>query len=182
MGSSEFSGVDLERFARAFAHAAHGATGQLRRYTKTPYILHPEEVVGILHRAYGVTEVQLAVGWLHDVVEDTKVTGDMVREFFGPDVAGGVLALTDVSKPEDGNRKARKAIDLANTAGIEPRWKTVKLADVISNSKTIVEHDPDFAKVWLPEKSALLGVLREGDAGLWREARIMLDRAMARPG
>jgi (p)ppGpp synthase/HD superfamily hydrolase len=166
--------------ASNFAHGAHAAVGQLRKYTGEPYIVHPAEVVDILRTVPGITPHQMAVGWLHDVVEDTGVGLGLIRELFGPEVEEGVEALTDVSVPSDGNRKARKAIDLMHTARAAPRWKTVKLADIISNSATIVAHDPKFARVWLPEKLALLDVLREGDRGLWHRARIVVDDAVAK--
>jgi hypothetical protein len=79
-------------------------------------------------------------------------------------------ALTDVSRSADGNRKARKALDRAHTAKASPAAKTIKLADLIDNTKSIVEHDPEFARVYLAEKAALLEVLKEGDQVLWAMA------------
>lgn len=141
----------------------------MRKYTGEPYIVHPDEVAGIVA---SVTDDQamIAAAYLHDVVEDTAVSLDRVRELFGDDVAGLVEMLTDVSKPEDGNRKARKAIDRNHTASASPRAKTIKLADLISNTASIVTHDAEFAKVYLAEKRLLLDVLREGDATLYAEA------------
>ncbi|MDV5598710.1 HD domain-containing protein [Klebsiella pneumoniae] len=49
---------------------------------------------------------------LHDVVEDTHVTIEMVREHFGERVAEMVLALTNIAKPEDGNRVQRFVINV----------------------------------------------------------------------
>jgi hypothetical protein len=86
-----------------------------------------------------------------------------------------VEQLTDVSRPEDGNRAKRKAIDRAHTAKASPEAKTIKLADLIDNTRSIVELDPGFAKIYLVEKVLLLEVLQEGDAGLWEMARRMTD-------
>jgi hypothetical protein len=36
--------------------------------------------------------------------------------------------------------------------------QSIKCADLISNTSTIVKHDPGFAKVYLPEKKAILEV------------------------
>ncbi|MBO6535097.1 MAG: hypothetical protein JJ966_02665 [Balneolaceae bacterium] len=44
-------------------------------------------------------------------------------------------------------------------------------ADLISNTYSIVEHDPGFAKVYLREKELLLEVLKEGDHTLWKKAK-----------
>jgi (p)ppGpp synthase/HD superfamily hydrolase len=86
---------------------------------------------------------------------------------FGGEVANLVEMLTDVSKPSDGNRKIRKAIDCEHTAKASPQAKTIKLADLIDNTKTIVAFDPEFAKIYLAEKRLLLDVLVDGDKTLF---------------
>ena len=53
----------------------------------------------------------IAAALLHDVLEDTYVTSEMIAEEFGWKIHKLVVELTDVSKPEDGNRAKRKAID-----------------------------------------------------------------------
>jgi hypothetical protein len=85
-------------------------------------------------------------------------------------VASLVEQLTDVSRPEHGNRAARKAIDRAHTASASAAAKTLKLADLIDNSRSILERDPGFARVYIEEKRLLLEVLREGDPTLWGTA------------
>jgi GrpB-like predicted nucleotidyltransferase (UPF0157 family) len=64
----------------------------------------------------------------------------------------------------------RKAIDLQHTAAAPPEAKTVKLADLISNTQSIVKYDPKFAKIYLEEKRRLLTVLGDGDATLFARA------------
>jgi hypothetical protein len=59
----------------------------------------------------------------------------------------------------------------SHLAGASPRAKTIKLADLIDNSRSIVERDPDFAKVYLAEKRELLAVLTDGDETLLNQAR-----------
>jgi (p)ppGpp synthase/HD superfamily hydrolase len=167
---------DLVTRARVFATAAHAAVGQLRKYTNEPYIVHPAEVMALV-RGVAHDEGMLAAALLHDVLEDTGVTADLLRREFGEDVAALVLQVTDVSKPEDGNRRVRKNMDRQHIAKASPRAKTVKLADLISNSRSIVAHDPGFARVYLREKAALLDILHEGDASLMAEARAILNDA-----
>lgn len=152
--------------ARIFATAAHAAVDQRRKYTNEPYIVHPTEVAAIVAGVPGATQEMIAAAWLHDVVEDTQVTEQVIREEFGDAVADIVMWLTDVSRPEDGNRARRKAIDRAHTAQAPAEAQTVKLADLISNTKTITAYDPEFARVYLEEKRQLLEVLTRGDAGL----------------
>lgn len=161
----------IER-ARLFATAAHGAVDQRRKYTDEPYINHPAQVVTILRTMThnSPTPEMFAAAWLHDVVEDTEVTHTTILEEFGPTVSNLVRGLTDVSTLLDGNRVERKEIDRQHTAKQSPECHTVKLADLISNSSSILLHDPEFARVYLREKQLLLEVLRDGDPALWEHA------------
>ena len=170
----------LVLLADAFANAAHAAVGQFRKYSKEPYIVHPRHVrqLVLAHATRPVSPEMEAASLLHDTVEDTGVTIELIEEVFGERVAKLVSDLTDVSKPEDGNRKTRKALDLQHTAAADPDSKTVKLADLISNSGTIVDHDPGFARTWLREKEALLEVLEDGDPGLLALARSTLEASL----
>jgi len=156
--------------ARVFATAAHAAVGQVRKYTFEPYIVHPAEVAKIVKDAGG-TEAMVAAAWLHDTVEDTGVTIETIRAEFGVEVAELVGWLTDVSRPEHGNRAHRKALDRAHSAAAPAEAQTVKLADLIANTRSIMAHDVAFAKTYLEEKRLLLEVMTKGDATLMAEAR-----------
>lgn len=150
--------------AMAFAERAH--RGQPRKYTGEPYIVHPLEVASIVATVTTDEDMHIAA-LLHDTVEDCGVELGVIRRAFGPDVAQLVHELTDVSRPEHGNREARKALDLQHTARASARGKTIKLADLISNTRSITQHDKDFAVVYMKEKQRALEVLREGDVRLW---------------
>jgi (p)ppGpp synthase/HD superfamily hydrolase len=162
--------MDIVRKAQVYAMAAHAAVGQKRKYTGEPYIVHPAEVARIVAGVPGATPDMVAAAWLHDVVEDTDCTFTDVHVAFGADIAALVGWLTDVSRPEDGNRAYRKAVDRAHTAEAPAEAQTIKLADLISNSRSIMEHDPAFARTYLEEKRLLLAVMTRGDAGLHAEA------------
>jgi guanosine-3',5'-bis(diphosphate) 3'-pyrophosphohydrolase len=164
----------LVTHARIFATAAHAAVGQRRRYTNEPYIQHPAEVVDILQTVDPTAEM-VAAAWLHDVLEDTKVTYPVLLAEFGTDVAELVSCLTDVSQPADGNRRQRKARDREHLSRAPAAAQTIKVADLISNSKSIVDHDPGFARVYLKEKRLLLAVLTQADPRLVDLAVRMLD-------
>jgi len=167
----QLDGMDVVHKAQVYAMAAHAAVGQKRKYTGEPYIVHPAEVASIVASVPGSTPDMVAAAWLHDVVEDTGCTYTDIHMSFGPEIAALVGWLTDVSKPEDGNRAKRKAIDREHTAQAPAEAQTIKLADLISNSRSIMEHDPEFARVYLEEKRLLLEVLTRGDAGLHSRAR-----------
>lgn len=162
--------MTLAEKAYLVAKTAHAAVGQKRKYTGEDYIHHPVEVANILRKAgYNSEEIQ-AAALLHDLQEDTHITNEFIRKEFGDYVATLVDGLSNVSRPEDGNRATRKEIDRKHIAKQSSMCKTIKLADIISNSKSILEHDWEFARVYLKEKMALLGVLKDGDIRLWEEA------------
>lgn len=162
----------------ARAHAGDIVGGhQVRKYSGAPYVVHLAEVAGIV-KSVGGSDIQQAVAFLHDTVEDTPVTIDEIyaefAEDFGPDVALqiqlGVTFLSDVEK-HMGNRAERKAMD-RDRAASAPGWvQTIKLADLISNTKDIAANDPSFAVSYLAEKALLLEVLTKGDQTLLQAAR-----------
>ena len=161
---------DLMR-AQAFCIAAHCAVGQKRKYTGEDYYHHPIQVAELIQEyATDYTEEMLIAAHLHDVVEDTQIELSIIAQQFGSVVAGYVEQLTDVSRPEDGNRAQRKAIDFEHTALACPNAQTIKLADLISNTRSIVERDPVFAVTYLIEKRRLLEVLKAGDPTLYAMA------------
>ena len=147
------------REAHRFADLAHA--GQVRKYVARPYIEHPVAVARLVMR-FEHDEAMVMAALLHDVKEDCGVTIHEIAQNFGSDVAGLVDDLSDVSRPEDGNRAARKAIDLAHTAAAQPRAKSIKAADLTHNSMSIVRHGGAFAAVYLTEKARILAVI--GDA------------------
>ena len=157
----------------AFAHEVH--IGHKRKYTGEPYTYHLFSVARIVQEVSGTPEM-IAAAWLHDTVEDTPTTIADIIMHFGIEIAELVSDLTDVSKPDDGNRKVRKTIDRLHLAKASPKAKTIKLADLIDNAESIVQHDPKFAKVYMREKKLLLEVLQEGDPKLHARASEIVRR------
>lgn len=166
---------ELEQRALDFATEAHGSINQRRKYTGEPYIVHPIAVAQIV-RSVPHTDAMIAAALLHDVVEDTPMTIADIGTAFGEEIAQLIDWLTDVSRPTDGNRRKRKHLDLLHTANAPPEAKTIKLADLIDNTRTISVHDPSFWPVYRREKEALLKVLTEGDASLWQKASSQTQR------
>jgi (p)ppGpp synthase/HD superfamily hydrolase len=172
-----------ERLSLAIAFAATAHAGQIRKYTFEPYVVHPIEVMMLVrNHAQAWTEDMLLAAVLHDVVEDTPVTMPTIERRFGPGVAALVFDLTDQFTREahpDKNRKLRKQLERERLGGISGPAKTVKLADLISNTASISEHDPNFAVLYLGEKEALLPLLVGGDAALWQMAHDQLAKAQS---
>ena len=151
-----------------FATKAHG--NQKRKYTGEPYITHPIAVMEIV-RTVPHTEEMLVAAVLHDTVEDTPVTLADIKAEFGTKVMKLVEGLTDVSKPQDGNRKTRMAMDRAHTAKQSAEVQTIKLADLIHNTESIGRFDPKFYKVYREEKIRILDILKLGDRSLMHIAQ-----------
>lgn len=150
--------------ALIFATQAHG--DQCRKYSGEPYVAHLIEVM-MLVREHGGTEAMQVAALLHDVVEDTDTDISVITGLFGKYVAHMVWALTD---REEGNRATRKRLSCERLAAASAEVQTIKLADLISNTRSIVRRDPDFARLYLREKAALLRVLERGDRRLWKMA------------
>ena len=165
--------------ARRLASDAHESIKQKRKYTNEPYIHHPERVAQLV-ASVEHDHNMIAAAWLHDVIEDVYPINNeydihLIATETNYHVARLVIELTDVSKPEDGNRAARKAIDRQKLAAASDKAKTIKLADLIDNTRDICTHDKKFAKIYLEEKALLLPLLTRGNNVLYQFCKYMLD-------
>ena len=138
--------------ARIFATAAHGALGQTRKYTGKPYIVHPAAVYACLKYEFAISDPNLlAAAWLHDVVEDTKIGIELIKNMFNTKVAEYVLGATNVSV----SNTPRSVQVLANVTHIESQCREVKLlkfADYLCNCRDLVDEDPKYAPKYIKEK------------------------------
>ena len=158
--------MDIGYQAMVFAMDAH--KDQRRKYTGNPYFEHLAEVAGIVACVLPASEEAIAVSWLHDCVEDCAISVSDLLDQFSSTVVDGVILLSDMEK---GNRAERKAMSRIRLASAPPWVQTIKVADLISNTSSIVQHDPSFAKVYLEEKRMLLDVLTKADSRLIAIAR-----------
>lgn len=168
----------LEEQARRFATEAHAGAGQRRKYTDEPYIVHPAAVAELV-RSVSHDEALLAAAWLHDTVEDTATTQQDIEAHFGQRVASLVEMLTDSAPTTAKNRAARKVAHFRHTASASPEAQTIKLADIIDNTRAIVRFDPDFARIYLIEKQIQIALLKQGDAQLWQQASTIIENGLA---
>jgi len=151
---------------RAMLYAMDKHKNQVRKYTGEMYFAHLAEVAGIV-ASVSTDPVHIAVAYLHDVMEDQGVSLFELVDEFGPTVADGVQLLSDL---EQGNRATRKELSRQRLA-MAPGWvQTIKCADLISNTKSIMKFDPAFARIYLAEKRLLLDVIRNADTLLWSAA------------
>ncbi len=172
---------DLVNNARLFATELHQRIDQRRKYSNQPYDVHLKAVADMV-AGISADQEMIAAAWLHDTVEDTSATIEDIAREFGHGIARLVEELTDVSRPGDGNRAARKMLDLRHTAQASARAKTIKLADIIDNCRDITLHDPKFALVYIKEALALMPVLQEADVKLYRRAERVLRESSKAAG
>ncbi|MDO8522479.1 MAG: HD domain-containing protein [bacterium] len=132
--------------AKTFAAKAHD--GQiLKNVGKDPFIMHPARVVEIVEGIGGGVE-EIAAAWLHDVVEDTKVTIEQIRQEFGDSIADMVDGLTDPPSFEGYPNRIRKKWQADRVVSKSDSVKKIKLADQTVNSR-LVGFDPPVG--WSPE-------------------------------
>lgn len=109
--------MEMVEFAKALAAYAHA--GQTDRAGK-PYIEHPLAVAAQLD-----TEQERIVALLHDVLEDTAVTYDTLRNLFGAEISDRVARLT--------HRAGESYMEYVRRVGEDPVTRKVKLADLRHN-------------------------------------------------
>lgn len=166
--------TELELKAIIFAFNKHDEINHVRKYDSEPYINHPMRVTNKIREVEHTPEM-LAAAWLHDTVEDTNTDLEEILSEFGAVVADLVENLTDVAISGDGNRAFRVAQNREHTAIGSSMAHTIKLADLIDNSLSIIEHDKSFAKVYMREKTELLAVLTDGNKQLFDEAQKIVN-------
>mgnify|MGYP002855123042 CR=1 FL=1 len=134
-------------FDDAIKFAVDAHAGMCRKGTDIPYIVHPMEVSSIVSSMTSKDEV-LAAAVLHDTVEDTFVTLEMIRERFGERVCGLVAGESenkreDISKSESWKIRKQETInELCRTDDIEQ--KMITLGDKLSNMRSIYA---DYRKI-----------------------------------
>ncbi len=131
-------GADLDLIERAYIVSARCHAGQKRR-SGEPYLVHPLAVADILADLKLDVDC-IAVGLLHDVIEDTLITREEVAKEFGEDIANMVDGLSKISKimfksREEAQAESFRKMVFAMARDI--RVVLVKLADRAHNMRTL---------------------------------------------
>jgi len=127
-----------EQIRVAFEMAAE-AHKTMRRKSGEPYILHPLAVAMICVEEIGLGVRSTICALLHDTVEDSDITLDMVSREFGPEIAKIVDGLTKISNVLDTNlsQQAENFKKILLTLTDDPRVILIKLADRLHNMRTL---------------------------------------------
>lgn len=166
----------------AYARQLH--KNQFRKYSGNPYFDHLAEVTGIaMSTGWTFPTVHpddfMATCWLHDAIEDQGASVEELQRLFGETVTQGVIFLSDVGDEQAKHlpRALRKANAIERLKSA-PGWvQTIKVADIISNISSIIQHDREFAAIYIPEKFALLSILNGAERSLLKVGLAMVNQA-----
>lgn len=152
----------LRRITAAFDLAARAHTGQTRKGSRAePYVNHVADVAARLARSPQATEAMVVAAILHDVVEDTEVTLEDIRQRFGEEVAGYVAEVTD---DMDLPKEERRRLQVERAPTKSPGAKRIKLADKASNLAALSDSPPHWWNA--AERRSYLDWAREVAQGL----------------
>ncbi len=126
---------------RAIEFAAKAHSGQCRKGTQIPYIIHPLNVAKILIENQCEDRIVVA-GLLHDTLEDTDVTYADIRKHFGEEIARLVAAASEPDKSDMWENRKQQTIDHLKEASVDAL--VVECADKLDNIRAIAE---DYAKL-----------------------------------
>lgn len=162
--------------AASFADYAHGIKDQKRKYTGENYIVHPIAVGKTLQELGYDIEV-ISAGLLHDVLEDTGFTRDIIKRKFGERVLSLVEMVTNVA-PEHLTRKERFKINLDRLKESNIFGKNIRLADIKDNLSSFEHYSESYKKLYFSEKNTTITeALYDGDTRLLNDVRNIFIQA-----
>jgi GTP diphosphokinase / guanosine-3',5'-bis(diphosphate) 3'-diphosphatase len=112
----------------------------MRRKSGEPYILHPIAVAQICAEEIGLGSTSIICALLHDTVEDTDITLDLIDMKFGKKVSQIIDGLTKISDAFDQQDKSMQAENFKKmllTLSEDVRVILIKLADRLHNMRTL---------------------------------------------
>ncbi len=129
-----------EEVRKAFDIAVD-AHKDMRRKSGEPYIYHPIEVAMIAAEEMGLGTTSVICALLHDVVEDTELTLDDMKNLFGEDVSQIIDGLTKIEGVFDNVKsiQAENFRKIVLTLSNDVRVILIKIADRLHNMRTL-EH------------------------------------------
>ena len=133
---------DTAVIERAYVSAELAHRGQLRK-SGEEYITHPVAVAQIL-ADLGIGPKTIAAAVLHDTVEDTDYSLDVLREEYGDEIAMLVDGVTKLDKLKYGDSAQAETVrKMVVAMSKDIRVLVIKLADRLHNARTwgFVESD-----------------------------------------
>ncbi len=130
--------LNYDALNKAFKFALDAHKNQKRK-SGDPFVIHPVAVANILSELK-LDSATITTGLLHDTIEDTNATYDIVLKEFGKEVADLVDGVTKISALENKaieNNKAENFRKLILATSKDIRVLLVKIADRLHNMRTI---------------------------------------------
>ncbi len=130
--------VDSKLIMKAFNLANEKHKGQ-KRVSGEPYIIHPLNVAYIL-ASIGLDDASICAALLHDVVEDTDITNDDLKELFGTEIAEMVAGVTKLNTLQFATVEEKQVENYRRmflAMGKDIRVILIKLADRLHNMRTL---------------------------------------------
>jgi GTP diphosphokinase / guanosine-3',5'-bis(diphosphate) 3'-diphosphatase len=130
--------VDEDLIRRAFLLGYWAHRNDVRA-SGEPYITHPLEVARIVAQDIAFDDLTVAAALLHDVVEDTELSLDFIREEFGESMAVVIDGLTKIRGVFDSRElgQAENVRKLMLSMASDIRVILVKFADRLHNMRTL---------------------------------------------
>ncbi len=162
----------LVELARMTGKAAHH--GQVRKFEDGDYFQHPTRVAEMMAARPDATEVTVAAAFLHDTLEDTKLTLAEIEALCGSQVSELVWWMTSSTLALKGHapRAERKRMDLEHWVRAPLPAKILKMLDRLDNLRGMLKNPkPEFRVMYGQESLELLEVLDVADPELGREVK-----------
>jgi len=129
--------ADSKNIRKAYELAVEAHREQ-RRKSGEPYILHPIAVAQICSEEIGLGPTAIVAALLHDVVEDTEVTLEQIREEFSVKIAKIVDGLTKLDAATSSHSpQAENFKKVLGTLLDDVRVVLIKMADRLHNMRTL---------------------------------------------
>ena len=169
------------KYEEAVIFASQAHSGQFRKIKKTPYIIHPlnvSEMVLNWFPMHSQIETMRIVAILHDLIEDTWVTKQVIKEKFGETIAE---IVDDLSLRKCNGESSEICYNeyINRLASSSDQAKIIKLADIWCNFKDTENH-PRWLNFYTESKRMLesLEVKDELIKALFDEKKkILLEKA-----
>ncbi len=130
--------ANIDKIMEVYEFAEKMHKDQCRR-SGEPYIIHPVQVAYLLAELELDTET-ICAALLHDVVEDTSITNEDLKNKFGTEIAEMVDGVTKLSKLQFVTLKEQQVEDYRKmflAMGKDIRVILIKLADRLHNMRTL---------------------------------------------
>lgn len=166
--------VDVIKVAETIARTHHGERQRVGGEPETEHLRRVGEQAALSGARFGAQTATIsgAVGWLHDILEDTPVKPLELMTLLRDQGVGAqdakeiVRRVVELTHPPELTGLGREWIRQRELATVQT-WDTVthivKCADIIDNAQSMREHKPDFFAKWAHEKRELIRKMQRAD-------------------